>query len=97
MCGLYIFPVMSKAKLLDPYSLLGQADQLIYKSGSLKWSECNLEIFSNIKLIGLKNNLCPPFGSANEKILSCLVHPQKNDKVGDGDRCNIASYGMRKT
>jgi hypothetical protein len=60
---------------------------------SLKWGERNFEIFSNIKLIVLKNPLCCPlYETTNEKILSSLVCPQKNRKFGDGDRCTIASY-----
>jgi hypothetical protein len=63
---------------------------------SLKWNEWDFEIFSNIKLIILKNTLyCPLYGTTHKKNLSCLVRPQKNRKIGDSDRCNIA-YHMRK-
>jgi hypothetical protein len=45
---------------------------------SLKWSECNFELFSNIKLIVLKNTLrYSLYGTTNEKFLSCLVRPRK--------------------
>jgi hypothetical protein len=54
---------------------------------ALKWNKCNFEIFSNIKLIVLKNTLrYPLYGTTGEKILSCSVRPQKNRKIGDGDR-----------
>jgi hypothetical protein len=47
----------------------------------LKRSARNFEIFSNIKLIVLKNTLrCPLYGTTNEKILSRLVCPQKITK-----------------
>jgi hypothetical protein len=50
----------------------------------LKRSARNFEIFSNIKLIVLKNTLRRPlYGTTNEKNLSRLVCPQKNHKVGD--------------
>jgi hypothetical protein len=60
----------------------------------LKWNECNFEIFSNIKLKIFKNtSRCLLYGTTNEKkIYLDWFARKKNRKVGDGDRCNIASY-----